>query len=140
MQDIKWTNSSVLRFANGRNPIDAIEHTARNQVLVAMDAGWQGPPFSPIALAGIKGIPVEANADVRDARTVAIEGTLRIQFNPTQPRERVRFSIAHEVAHTLFADAADKDRHRGGDGSRDNWQLEMLCNIAAAEFVMPVGS
>lgn len=102
MQDINWTNRSVLQFANGRDPIDAIEQAARNQVLVAIDAGWQGPPFSPIALAGIKGIPVEANADVRDARTVALEGTLRIQFNPTQPRERMRFSVAHEVAHSTL--------------------------------------
>ena len=61
-------------------------------------------------------------------------------FNPTQPRERVRFSIAHEIAHTLFPDVADTVRHRGGPTSDDEWQLEMLCNLAAAEFVMPLGS
>ena len=140
MLGINWTNASVLRFAGDRDPVEAIEEAARAEVLAAIDAGWKGPPFNPIALADIRGIPVEANADVRDARTVAVGNCLRIQFSPTQPRERVRFSIAHEVAHTLFEDAGEADRHRGGDGSPDDWQLEMLCNIAAAEFVMPVGS
>ncbi len=140
MPSIDWTNASVLRFAGDRDPVEAIEEAARAQVLAALDAGWKGPPFNPIALADIRGIPVEANADVWDARTVSAGDHLRIQFNPTQPRERVRFSIAHEVAHTLFEDAGKADRHRGGDGSPDDWQLEMLCNIAAAEFVMPVGS
>ena len=64
------------------------------------------------------------------------------EFNSTRRRRaRVRFSIAHEIAHTLFSDVADQVRHR--DQNRelgDDWQLEMLCNLAAAEFVMPIGS
>jgi Zn-dependent peptidase ImmA (M78 family) len=53
----------------------------------------------------------------------------------------VRFSIAHEIAHTLFSDVAEQTRHRGGAATTtDEWQLEMLCNLAAAEFVMPIGS
>jgi len=140
VHSINWTNASVLGFAGDRDPVEAIEAAARAEVLAALDAGWKGPPFNPIALADIRGIPVEANADVRDARTVTAGDGLRIQFNPTQPRERLRFSIAHEVAHTLFDDVANAVRNRGGDGSPDDWQLEMLCNIAAAEFVMPVGS
>jgi hypothetical protein len=75
---------------------------ARELVLRARDRGWQGPQFNPIAIAELLKIPVEATADVADARTVATTQGLRIQFNPTQPRERVRFSIAHEIAHTLF--------------------------------------
>jgi len=68
-------------------------------------------------------------------------GGIRIEFNPAGPRERVRFSIAHEIAHTLFPDVAEQTRHRGGSGAAsDEWQLEMLCNLAAAELVMPLGS
>jgi O-acetyl-ADP-ribose deacetylase (regulator of RNase III) len=56
-------------------------------------------------------------------------------------RERVRFSIAHEIAHSLFEDVADEVRHRGGNkAAKDDWQLEVLCNLAASEFVMPLGS
>lgn len=137
---IRWTNNSVLGLARDQDPVVVIERMARELVLRARDQGWQGPPFNPVAIADLLQIPVEATADVADARTVVEGGTLRIQFNPTQPRERVRFSIAHEIAHTLFPDVTDAVRHRATLTSADEWQLEMLCNLAAAEFVMPLGS
>jgi Zn-dependent peptidase ImmA (M78 family)/O-acetyl-ADP-ribose deacetylase (regulator of RNase III) len=139
---IQWTNRSVVRFAAGEDdPVALVERKARELVLRARDAGWVGPPFNPLAIAELLKIPAEANADVIDARTISNEKGPRIQFNPTQPRERLRFSIAHEIAHALFPDVGDAPRHRGGDRSNpDDWQLEMLCNLAAAEFVMPMGS
>jgi Zn-dependent peptidase ImmA (M78 family) len=140
-QDIRWTNKSALRLAGGEDPIVVIERRARELALQARDAGWDGPPFDPIMIADLLKIPVEANASVPDARIVLRENRLIIQYNPTQPRARVRFTIAHEIAHTLFPDVADEVRHRGGNRSiPDDWQLELLCNIAAAEFVMPLGS
>jgi O-acetyl-ADP-ribose deacetylase (regulator of RNase III) len=118
-----------------------IEAKARELVLRARDAGWSGPPYNPLAIADLLNIQVEANSEIADARTVANGPGIRIEFNPTCPRERVRFSIAHEIAHTLFPDVGEKTRHRGGrPTSADDWQLEMLCNLAAAEFVMPLGS
>jgi len=139
---MQWTNRSVVRFAAGEDdPVGLIERKARELVLRARDAGWEGPPFNPLAIAKLLNIPAEANGDVIDARTISNEKGLRIQFNPTQPRERLRFSIAHEIAHTLFPDVGDPPRHRGGNRDHpDDWQLEMLCNLAAAEFVMPMGS
>ena len=138
---ILWTNQSVLQFAGNADPIQLIEAKARELVLRARDAGWSGPPYNPLAIADMLGIQVDANVDVADARTVGSAKGLRIEFNPTRPRERVRFSIAHEIAHTLFPDVAREIRHRGGAGATsDEWQLEMLCNIAAAEIVMPLGS
>ncbi len=138
---MRWTNQSVIRFAGGEDPVAVIERKARDIVLRARDSGWEGPPFNPLAIAKLLNIPAEANGDVADARTIAIDKELRIQFNPTQSRERLRFSIAHELAHTLFPDVGDRPRHRGGTRDAvDDWQLEMLCNLAAAEFVMPTGS
>lgn len=138
---VRWTNKSALELARGGDPVETIERLARETVLRAMDEGWSGPPFNPVRLANHLGIPIEADVGVQDAQIVPTKDGLRIKYNPTQPRERLRFSIAHEVAHTLFPDCADSVRNRGGDKSlHDDWQLEMLCNIAAAEFVMPVGS
>src|SRR5690349_4117995 len=140
-EGIQWTNKSVLTLAKGADPIGVIEKLARDLVLQARDAGWQGPPFNPVAIADLLKIPVEANAEVSDARIFATESGLRIQFNPTRARERVRFSIAHELAHTLFPDVAKEIRNRGGNkAAADDWQLEMLCNLAASEFVMPMGA
>jgi hypothetical protein len=110
---VRWTNKSVVRFAEGGDPVALIERKARDLVLNARDAGWQGPPFNPLAIAKLLHIPAEANADVIDARTVGDDKGLRIQFNPTQPRERLRFSIAHEIAHNLFPDVGERPRHRG---------------------------
>lgn len=139
--DFQWTNESVLLLAGSEDPISAVERLAREKVLEAMDAGWVGPPYNPIRIADLMGIPVEPNVDIPDARTIATGSGLKIEFNPMRPRERVRFSLAHEVAHALFPDVAKQTRNRGGNTVvHDDWQLETLCNVAAAEFVMPVGS
>lgn len=137
----RWTNSSVLKFAGDNDPVDLIQKKARNLVLEALQNGWEGPPYNPIKLAEMLGVNVRQAYDVKDARTINIGDAPEIQFNPTQTRERVRFSVAHEVAHLLFPDVLDADRYRGGTRSvSDEWQLEMLCNLAAAEFVIPVVS
>lgn len=136
-----WTNSSVNKLAGDNNPIEEITNKARNLVLDAMEKGWSGPPFNPVAIAEMLGITISPNSDIGDARTVFSDGSLKIEYNPKKPRSRVRFSIAHEIAHTLFPDFSEMDRNRGGTSEiDDDWQLEMLCNIAAAEFIMPIGS
>lgn len=138
-----WTNSSVLKFAAGADPVEAMEAKAREFALTAMDEGWSGPPFDPLLLAKKLGMLLEARGDIPDARIVpAASNKVILEYNPTRPRGRLRFSIAHEVAHTFFPDHAERVRHRGGDitAGNDNWQLEVLCNIGAAELLMPSGS
>jgi O-acetyl-ADP-ribose deacetylase (regulator of RNase III) len=140
--EIRWTNPSVIGLAGNQDPVETIIRRARETVLQAFDRGWSGPPFDPVKLADLLNIPVRPHADVVDAQTVPTSaGRSIIEFNPQQSRGRVRFSIAHEIAHTFFPDCASAIRHRGGrDHSRsDDWQLEMLCNIAAAEITMPIG-
>jgi Zn-dependent peptidase ImmA (M78 family)/O-acetyl-ADP-ribose deacetylase (regulator of RNase III) len=139
----QWSNESVLRFAGGREPVQAMVHAARELVLEAMDEGWSGPPFDPLKLAQMKGIAVSPRADIPDARTLQVgENRFLIEFNPTRPPGRLRYSIAHEIAHTLFPDCGERVRNRARTpfGQGDEWQLEALCNIAAAEILMPVGS
>lgn len=139
----QWTNPSVLAFSGKVDPIDAIIKRARVEVLQAIQDGWQGPPFDPFILAELKGIPVVPRSDILDARTVPIGSRrFRLEFNPSRPHGRLRFSIAHEIAHTLFPDCAETIRNREHmiQMSEDDWQLELLCNIAAAELLMPVGT
>lgn len=139
----KWTHPSVVRFAGGGDPVSVGLQRARQFVLDAQDRGWDGPPYDPFDLARLQSIQVVPTQDVRDARTVSPDGTqLQIEFNPTRPLPRLRYSIAHEIAHTLFSDCAEAVRHRAApDEMRgDEWQLEMLCNLIAAEILMPIGS
>lgn len=142
-RNYKWTNKSVLNFAGGADPVTTMEGRARALSLQAMDDGWSGPPFDPLILAQRLGLSIEARGDIADARLLPTgDGKMILEYNPTRPRGRLRFSIAHEIAHTLFGDCADQIRHRGGDptATTDNWQLEVLCNIGAAELLMPSGS
>lgn len=139
----RWTNPSVRAMAEDRDPVEVITLRARQLVLQALDEGWTGPPFDPITLAEFLRLDVAANSEVRDARTVPLgRGKVRIEFNPNRPRGRMRYSVAHEIAHTLFPDCAERIRNRTQhrDLEGDDWQLEALCNIAAAEFLMPVAS
>ena len=110
-------------------------------MLKARESGWEGPPFNPLRIAEMLNVQIEANSSIADARLIATESGPKIEFNPQQPRERVRFSIAHEIAHMLFPDWTEQIRNRGGQKEVvDDWQLETLCNLAASEFVLPIGS
>lgn len=140
-QEIDWTNRSVQRFAGGSDPMILIAKKAREVVLDAIQAGWAGPPFDPFGMAKHLAIPIVAREDVLDARLVVSGPRIQIEFNPNQSRRRTRFSIAHEIAHTLFPDCVEAARNRGRNphAAADDWQLELLCNIAAAEILMPTG-
>ena len=136
-----WTNASVVGFAGGADPVAKMEQKASQTVLDAVGQGWQGPPFDPIELATIMGISVRPNAALADARVFWANDGYEIEYNPHRPRSRVNFSIAHEIAHTFFPDCAEEVRNRRrGRKDEPNWQLEVLCNVGAAELTMPVGS
>jgi O-acetyl-ADP-ribose deacetylase (regulator of RNase III) len=140
-----WTHPSVLSLAaiTGIDPINAVTARAREAVFEAIQSGWSGPPYDPFALAEFLKISVEPRQDVVDARTLpAGGGKFRIEFNPNRSAARVNFSVAHEIAHTLFPDCAEAIRNRftHAEMKPNDWQLEALCNVGAAEILMPVGS
>jgi len=137
-----WTHPSVLALEE-QDPIGAVTSRARHLVLEAMEAGWTGPPYDPSALAEHLGIRIVPTEDVIDARTYgSVTPKFTIEFNPGRPPARIRYSIAHEIAHTLFPDCAAAVRNRATheNMAADEWQLEMLCNIAASEILVPLGS
>ena len=138
----EWTNPSVKRLAQGSDPVEAVLARARDLVLEAVQEGWEGPPFDPFRLAEVMGIAVVPKEDVLDARVVAAGSRPQIEFNPNRPRTRVRFSLAHEIAHTLFPDYLQSVRNRGAHAAArgDEWELELLCNVAASELLMPTGT
>ena len=141
---MRWTNASVHKFAGGaEDPVEKMETSARNVAVAALDKGWTGPPFDPIKLAEILHYDIEAREDVVDARVLhQQDNRFKIEYNPMRPQARIFFSIAHEIAHTFFPDCKQRIRHRGGRASQegDDWQVEMLCNVGAAELLIPIGS
>jgi Zn-dependent peptidase ImmA (M78 family) len=141
-RETRWTNESVLTLGD-RDPIAEIVSRARHYVLDAIEEGWSGPPYNPFTLAEMRGIRLLATEAILDARTRSDpEGKFTIDFNPQRPAARMRFSIAHEIGHTLFSDCAAATRNRAThqEMKEDDWQLELLCNMAAAEILMPFGT
>src|SRR5258706_3300429 len=137
---VQWTNDSVVKFAGGIDPIRRMSERAEELVIEAVERGWKGPPYDPFKLAELLGIKVIPRADIADARTVdGGDGKALIEFNPQMPASRIRFSIAHELAHTFFPDCLERARYRARRMTwhDDDWQLELLCNVGAAEILMP---
>ncbi len=137
-----WTHPSVVAFCGGSDPIELIIDRARDGVMRALEQGWTGPPFDPFKLANYLKVETVPNEEVFDAHTLPLgPSRFKIEYNPNKPRARKRFSVAHELAHTLFPDCGEaiRKRKRTLGRSEDEWQLELLCNIAAAEFLMPIG-
>lgn len=137
-----WTNSSVLSLAEHNDPIKVVTQKARNLVLNFVEKRGVMPPIDPFEVADFLNLKTIPSESVRDARTVFKNGSLFIEFNPNRPKSRIRYSISHEIIHTLFPDCKDEIRNRAthSEMKSDEWQLEMLCNIGASEILMPIGS
>ena len=141
MVNTNWTHPSLTADDVGGDPVEFVVRKSRQVAVNAIEEGWDGPPFDPFELADILNICVEPNGYINDAMLVPVGNKFRIEYNPTRSQSRIRFSIAHEIAHTLFPDCKKEVRHRlANDEIRgDQWQLEMLCNIGAGELLMPFG-
>src|SRR6202050_780835 len=140
---LHWTHPSVLRFAQGYDPVEKILAVASSWVLAVTDQQSSVISVDPFSIAKSRAIAVRPRDTVMDARTVPLsDDTLEIEYNPYRSKARTRFSIAHEIAHTIFEDCGEMIRNRLSKAEMrgDDWQLEMLCNLAAAELLMPVAT
>lgn len=139
----QWHHASVRLIAGQRDPVEVVVEKARELVLKAADAGVLSVPVDPFKLAQLQSIQVIPQADVIDAQTVpGPSNRPLILYNPNRPKSRVRFSICHELGHTLFPDCTQQVRHRlfHARTSAVDYELEALCNLAAAELLLPLGS
>jgi IrrE N-terminal-like domain len=130
-------------LADAGDPVAAIVERTNSLVLSAIEKGWNGPPFNTFELANILGFTVIPCEEIRDARLVPLPNNrYQIEYNPNQSQARIRFSIAHEIMHTFFPDCRERVRNRTTQVHMvgTDWQLEMLCNVGAAELLMPMGS
>ncbi|MCC6543078.1 MAG: ImmA/IrrE family metallo-endopeptidase [Nitrospirae bacterium] len=148
---MRWKHPSVTRLIeedktrHGRevDPEAIIREKAKGLVSYATGLGWSGPPFDPAILAsliGIRIVPVELPSSIDAMIVPAEDGRLKILLNKTITQlERQNFSICHEIAHTFFPDCAEfirrrEKRHEKADPERE---VEVLCNIAASELLLP---
>lgn len=138
----EWQNPSVKLLAERGDPVDVVVQEARALVLKAADAGVLSIPVDPFKLAELRSIHVVPKTDVPDAQLSRHGGKDVIWYNPTRGSHRIRFSICHELGHSLFPDWAQQVRHRlfHSRTAPVDYELEALCNLAAAELLLPLGS
>ena len=142
-----WTNASVLAWAQGRDPLVVAGEVAEALRARAESLDLAGPPFDILGLVRSENIALRPANEIGDAQIEASDGNadspLTISYNPLRPRGRLRFNIAHELAHAQFADVRDQLRRRTPSGAvasaaSDAWELELLCNLIASDLLIPV--
>ena len=126
---------------------EEVRRMARTVLRRAQEArpDWMPPPFEPEILAGVLGIRVHMRSGPLewDAIMVPTGEEPRIICNTAvRSPGRRRFSVAHEITHAFFRDAAEtyhlrtknRDRYYRTDEAS---QLEQLCDLGAVELLMP---
>jgi Zn-dependent peptidase ImmA (M78 family) len=123
---------------SAKDPVDAITWHARTLVL---EAGLSKPPFRPASFAHLRKVTAIVQRDMRvEGRLLPCEDGFVIELRRDRPYERKNFTCAHELAHTFFYEAVPTVKYRAvsSPATHHDPEEEMLCNIAAAEMLMPL--
>lgn len=93
------------------------------------------------SLAGIKVSPMR-NGSLGQREALLYrdsDGAAHVYYDTGYPSARVNFSIAHEIIHTFFPNSRTGARFRNlhTDDSKEANELERLCDLGAAELLMP---
>lgn len=137
--------AALLKEYPGKsNPKEIIRGLARKRVAHAKVHQWHGPPFCPKQFASIFGIRCrEVAHDIGGDGRILLQrdGKPLIEYRKQSMVERQRFTIFHEFAHTLFPDFGTLVPHHHTPGvlmTPEEKEFEYLCDVAAAEMLMPV--
>jgi len=103
------------------------------------------PPFEPEIVANALGIAVHTRPVPLEWDAIMVptgEKTQIICNAAVRSPGRRRFSVAHEIVHAFFRDAAETYHLRTGNRDRyyrteEARRLERLCDLGAAELLMP---
>lgn len=135
----------LVRTTGAATPKDAVIHKAKQLVsLCSSTFPDTKVPINVDVLASMQGIgrSDERPMHSEDAELVpGHDGQVKMRVNPDRPESRQRFSIAHEISHTFFPHYTQKiwcrPDGRNRDSSNPDDLLEILCDVGAAELLMP---
>lgn len=124
------------------DPVRAVRAKARALVGEFVRTFDATPPFNLEALASLRGLVPSQEAPLHsaDSEIAPIGDRVVLRVNRDRPLVRQRFSIGHEIGHTLFPEYQLQVRCRKPvtrDWADPNDQLESLCDVAASEFLFP---
>lgn len=125
------------------DPFEAIRIKARAFVQEYHSTFEEAPPFNAKAAASLRGLHW-SDDDPRfspDSEIAPEDGRVVLRVNKNRPQTRQRFSICHEIGHTLFPDYQLEVRCRKKNKTKyadPNDLLETLCDVAASEIMFPL--
>jgi len=137
-----YLSPSILWFLKKTGKVDPEEAVKAEATRLLYAAGLTTPPFEPRRVAHIQKVASINRSDISIvSQLTPIKGGFNITLKSLNAHDaasisRNTFSIAHEIGHTLFYDveSAIPSRPHGDLGSEAE---ERLCNIFAAELLMP---
>lgn len=98
--------------------------------------GWSGPPFDVHLLASLCGFRVNIVDRLAGGADACISGNVITVIQTARVRQR--FSIAHEISHTVFPDFGTSNVPKFWSYAVEAASpVEKLCQLGAAEFLMP---
>lgn len=125
------------------DPFDAVRAKARAVVGEFHGLFQEPPPFNLKAMASARGLHW-SDDDPRFSLDSEIapesDGRVVLRVNKSRPEARQRFSIGHEIGHTLFPEYHLSVRCRKAverNWADDDDLLETLCDVAASELMFP---
>jgi len=137
-----WTYSSTtkawfLHHYGCSSPEKAITDLARE--LLAR-ANVTTPPVQVYDLLKHRKVLRVVSRDIKvPARLTVVDDGFAIILQRYQAETRRRFSVAHELAHTFFYDTDSMPPRKLLNSPLSGGDVERLCNLAAAEILLPEG-
>jgi Zn-dependent peptidase ImmA (M78 family) len=134
----------VQALLAGDSTTDCPRQAVRNRVSIAaaeaMAVGWEGPPFNVELLASLRGMDVRVVdwlADDQDGCFIPGHPPV-ICLNHATPQVRARYTLAHEIVHTLLPRCESAGGQRRWKYRFDGQSpVEQLCQVGASEVLMP---
>lgn len=134
---------AIMKETGADDPFEAVRIKARAIVEEFTSTFGELPPFNVKAMASLRGLHW-SDDDPRFSSDSEIapedDGRVVLRVNSAQPETRQRFSICHEIGHTLFPEYQLAVRCRKATErtfADPDDLLETLCDTAASEIMFP---
>ena len=148
----RYSDPDIISLAKRTGELICPRFTIRTQARLLLNeldqhSGLPQDPFARIKILAslnkikIKPMDLESQRrEQRDAVLYPVDSGWLILYNPRRPSGRTLFTLAHEIIHTLFPNSASGARFRSitNPESREANELERLCDLGAAELVLPL--
>lgn len=130
-----WHSNVAARL---RDALPAMSLRDSIALLAADVRGDAAPPVDVTAIALSRGLRILECPMRADALLEEVEDGFVVRINAAHSVIRQRFSLAHELGHVALFQATGLRQAFGQEEFGDRKEVERLCNMFAAELLMPV--